>query len=198
MRKLSKYLETHPKTHLIFDLDSTLAKLLIDWSTYRNELWKLVSSFDDKLTNEIPCKPFMGFKLTNAAIKKHGIKTKKILDQFNGDYELSHYTGYLPHPDLLSFIRSHHNKLHFFLWTNNAKKTIADVVQKEKLNTYFQKIITRDDVLFIKPEVNGYNLINTNNTPKDNYVLIGDSIFDEETAHKIGIDFFQVNYFSTL
>lgn len=196
MLTLPDYLKTHLKTHLIFDLDKTIVKLLIDWTTYREQLWKLVSTFDKKLTEEIPCKPFMGFKLTNTAIKKHGKKAKNILDQFNETYEINYYTGYLPNPNLLSFIHSYQDSLHFFLWTNNAKKTIKDVMQKENLTICFQKVITRDDVLYIKPEADGFKLIDTNNNPKNSYLLIGDSVFDQETAKKIKVDFFRIDYFT--
>ncbi|PIY71670.1 hypothetical protein COY87_04920 [Candidatus Roizmanbacteria bacterium CG_4_10_14_0_8_um_filter_33_9] len=196
MQPILNYLKTNHKSHLIFDLDSTLIKLLIDWSTYREQLWKLVSTFDNKLTEEIPCKPFMGFKLTNTVIKKHGEKAKQILDQFNEHYELTHYTGYLPNANLISFIHSYYQQYHFFLWTNNAKKTIKDVMQKENFTTCFQKVITRDDVYYIKPEIDGFKLIHTNNNLKNGYLLIGDSIFDKQAADTIGIDFFRVNYFT--
>ena len=62
--------------------------------------------------------------------------------------------------------------------------------------TCFQKVITRDDVYYIKPEIDGFKLIHTNNNLKNGYLLIGDSIFDKQAADTIGIDFFRVNYFT--
>jgi len=195
---LGEYLEHHPKKYLIFDLDRTLARLEIDWSTYRREIFDIVATFDSHLSASTPFEAHMGIRLANEAVQKHGKKAKTVLDAFNETYELTHYHGYTPNPALLSFIRAHKNHYSFFLWTANCRKTILDFLQKEQLTGTFKKIITLDDVDYVKPDPDGFTKIYDRENNKDHYLMIGDRFTDEGAAKAAGIDYWQDNYFIQL
>ncbi|MFA5136420.1 MAG: HAD-IA family hydrolase [Patescibacteria group bacterium] len=195
MINLIDYLKTHPKKYIIFDLDETLAKLKIDWSTYQKELWELVKTFDNEIIHQIPCQSGMGIKLSNLAIKKHGNKAKSMLDGFTERYEVQHYSGYIAHKELLAFIRLYQNKYIYFIWTSNMKKTIQDFLYKEHLHDFFQKIITRSDVSLLKPEPDGFAQIYIPDSLLSDYLFIGDNArTDKAAAQKAGIDFFQIDH----
>lgn len=194
---LTSFLSLHLKKHLIFDLDCTLAKLNIDWSTYRQELWDTVSTFDKPLTQEVPFEPWSGIELTNKAIQKHGKKVKQILDKFNESYELTHYHGYTANPTLFDFVKK--NTTHtLFLWTSNQEKTIQHFLMNEGFFDVFNKIITRDMVTHIKPYPDGFSQIYIPGTDKKDYLMIGDNFTDKEAAASVGIDFFLVDYFDKI
>ncbi|MCX6730469.1 MAG: hypothetical protein NTZ55_01350 [Candidatus Roizmanbacteria bacterium] len=51
---LEEYLSYNLKKYLIFDLDGTLARLHIDWSTMDQEVFDFVRTFDEPLTKTVP------------------------------------------------------------------------------------------------------------------------------------------------
>lgn len=186
----------HPKKYLIFDLDHTLVRLEIDWSTYRREIFDLVATFDKPLTELVLFTPFAGLELSNRVIKKHGEFAKKKINAFVEKYETTHYAGYTPNTELLSFIRTHAKKNYrFFIWTSNARKTFDDLLIKEHVQDVFTRIVDRCAVSLLKPEIDGFKLIQIPHAPLNDYLMIGDNFTDEGAAEKAGIDFFKVNYF---
>ena len=190
--KLEEYLALYPKKHIIFDLDRTLAHLLIDWMAF-GDIFSVVATFDKPLSKETI--PF--HELANRAIQKHGEMAQKAICEFNETYELSHYGGYTPNDELLTFIRKNQKTYPFYLWTSNARKTIQDFLQKESFITTFKTIVTREDVYFIKPNGEGFKKIYIPGTELSDYLMVGDSVVDEGGAKDAGIDFFKIDYFST-
>ncbi|MCX6730470.1 MAG: HAD hydrolase-like protein [Candidatus Roizmanbacteria bacterium] len=193
---LETYLKEHPKKFLIFDLDHTLARLEIDWSTYRREIFDTVATFDKQLSEEVPFVSFAGLELANRAIKKHGEFARRKINSFVEEYELTHYHGYSPNNELLDFIRSQRSLYTYYIWTSNMKKTFNEFVEKEKLSGIFSTIIDRDTAPLLKPEIDGFNLIRKPQTKLDEFLMIGDNFTDEGAAKNAHIDFYKVNYFS--
>ncbi|MFH0773022.1 MAG: HAD hydrolase-like protein [bacterium] len=195
---LEEYLTEHPKKYLIFDLDRTLARLEIDWSTYGRDIFDLVATFDKPLAEQVPFVPFSGLTLTNKAIQKHGVRAKEIIDAFVQRYESTHYSGYTPNIKLLSFIRTHNSGDYlYFIWTSNMKKTCVEFIEKECLQNTFSRIVDRGSVSLLKPEAEGFHLIHQSiDSSLDHYLMIGDAFTDEEAAKNAGIDFLKIDYFS--
>lgn len=194
--ELKTYLLTHPKKYLIFDLDETLALLHIDWSTIREDVFKLVATFDEELTKEVPRELYASIYLSNKAIKKYGSIAKTKLTTFVEDYEKRNYSGYTPNKELIDFIKSNDCKKYTCaIWTTNTTPIVRSVLAKEGLTERFEKIITNGDVSQYKPEGDGFSLIHVVDTPLSDYLMIGDSINDEGAAKNAGIDFFRIEYF---
>jgi len=192
---IEDYLKKHVKKYVVFDLDSTLAQLKIDLSGFRKGVWETVASFDEPLTKKVPFEPWKHIELVTKAVKRHGKLAKKALDAFNEQYELSHYSGYIPNTPLLDIIRCN-NQYVYFIWTSNSAKTIQPFLEKEKLSPYFKDIITRERVGLIKPAPDGFRFIYNPKTDKKEYVLVGDNFTDEGAARAAGIDFFLIDYFT--
>jgi len=190
---LSEFLERNPKRHLVFDLDGTIVKLHIDWSTFRRQLWDTVATFDEGLTREVPFEKWRGIELVNKSIAKHGERAKRIIFPFNAAYELAHLNGYTVNTNIARFIQDHRTDYRYSLWTANFRATIGPILEKERLGAVFENIVTRDDVDFIKPYADGFTLIRKDNDPLSDYLMIGDNFTDEGAAKTAGIDFFRVS-----
>lgn len=193
---LEAYLQKHPKRYLIFDLDHTLARLEIDWSTYRREIFDTVATFDRPLSEEVPFVSFAGLELANRAIKKHGEFARQKINTFVEEYEITHYHGYTPNKELITFIRSNKNKYTYYIWTSNMKKTCNEFIEKERLSGVFSRIVDRNMTPLLKPEIDGFNLIKNPEVKLNEYLMIGDNFTDQGAAENAHIDFFKVDYFA--
>ncbi|MFZ2206975.1 MAG: HAD hydrolase-like protein [Microgenomates group bacterium] len=193
---LAEYLIKHPKKYLIFDLDHTLAKLNIDWSTIRREIFDLVATFDEPLSKSVPFVSNAGIELSNKAVKKHGKEVAKKIRTFVEEYEMTHYQNYESNQELLNFIRNNKQTYVYYMWTSNGIRTIQDFLNKEDFSSFFSKIVTQNDVSLIKPEAEGFTFLYTPGESLSSYLMIGDSPSDENAAKNAGIDFFKEDYFS--
>jgi len=193
---LESYLVKNPKKYLIFDLDHTLAKLNIDWSTIRREIFDFVAAIDEPLSKSVPFIPNAGIELSNKAAKKHGKSFAKKIRTFVEEYEIAHYQNYEPNHELLDFIRNNKQTYIYYMWTSNGTRTIQDFLNKEQLSSFFLRIITQNDVSLIKPEAEGFAFLHTPGEPLSSYVMIGDSLSDKNAAKNAGIDFFEIDYFT--
>jgi HAD superfamily hydrolase (TIGR01549 family) len=193
---LETYLSQNPKKYLIFDLDLTLARLEIDWSDVFQMLFSEVKSIDPSLPFAMPENAHDYFKLLNEVVTKQGKSAKQKLDKAVEEYERVHYHGYTPYPELVSFIHAQKNNYTFGLWTSNSTRTIQDFLQKEQLKDIFKHIIAMENVLFTKPNPEGFYKIYERNNLKKEYLMIGDSPSDERAAQAADIDFFRIDYFS--
>lgn len=59
----------------------------------------------------------------------------------------------------------------------------------------FNKIITANDVFFVKPNPEGFSLINGFEENKSKFLMIGDSNADLNVAKAAGIDFLDCDRF---
>lgn len=192
---LTEYLAIHQKKYLIFDLDETLAKLNIDWSTIRREIFDLVATFDEPLSKSVPFVSNAGIELSNKAAQKHGKDTAKKIRTFIENYEIAHYFDYTPNTELIDFVRRNKQTYTYYMWTSNGKRTIQDFLRKESLSPFFSRIVTQNDVSLIKPEAEGFSLLYSQGEPLSSYLMIGDSPSDENAAKNAGIEFFKISHF---
>lgn len=194
--KLEEYLSLHPKKYLIFDLDETLARLEIDWSTVHQMLFREIKKIDQSLVSEATTNAREFYNLINTTASKHGTIAKQAINKAIEIYEQKNYSSYTPNSDLLLFIHSHVNTYTFSLWTSNSIYTIQDFLHQEHLKSIFRKIIALEDVLFTKPNPDGFSRIYEQKNLKTDYLMIGDSENDEGAAKNAGIDFFKIDYFT--
>lgn len=113
-----------------------LAKLNIDWSTVRREIFDLVATFDEPLSKSVPFVSNAGIELSNRAVKKHGKEVAKKIRTFVEEYEMAHYHDYEPNHELLNFIRNNKQTYIYYMWTSNGIRTIQDFLNKESLSSY--------------------------------------------------------------
>jgi len=193
---LETYLRNNPKKYLIFDLDETLALLHINWNTIRQGVFKIVSRYDEQLVHSMVDEHFVTIYLANKAVSKYGKKIKEEITAFWSDYEKNNYSGYTPNTELIKSVISLDSRYKKYIWTTNTLYPINDFLKKEGITSQFEKIISHEKVLRLKPEADGFAEIYVPRTPLADYLMIGDSINDEGAAKNVGIEFFKIDYFA--
>jgi HAD superfamily hydrolase (TIGR01549 family) len=108
--------------------------------------------------------------------------------------QLEHYD---PNPNIVNFIKNDTTHV-LYLWSSNCRITVEKTLKMEGILHHFETLVTSSDVSFIKPETEGFSHIYIQGNNLDDYLFIGDSKADKEAAKKIGIDFFEINYFSLI
>lgn len=193
---LEHYLSEHPKKYLIFDLDCTLARLHIDWSTIDKEVFDFVKKFDEPLTKTVPFVEDAHDELSNKVGQKYGTEVVSKVRTFIAQYELSHFSGYSPNPELLDFIRHSTQTYIYYMWTNNTSPVAHIFLKNESLSRIFKKVTTQTDVTLTKPEPEGFSHFYEGDEQLSSYLMVGDSLTDEHAAKNAGIDFYKIDYFS--
>lgn len=70
-------------------------------------------------------------------------------------------------------------------------------LHKLKIDDAFEKIVARDDVMYIKPDPDGVRLVLGDEPDVSKFLMVGDSSADKGAAEAIGMDFFRVDRFGT-
>ena len=189
--KLDEYLKNHPKTHLVFDFDETIATLVLPWSKLKE---KLDVEFR-KISPEVEkrCKTW-DWSEYNTTIKKYGPDVRSAINNLYQEFETKYFKELKPNLGLIEFIRNNHSKYVFYIWTNNRRSTMEKALKVLKLDKYFEKLLTASDVILYKPDPIGFTQIYDPSIKKDKYLMVGDSEGDKTAAKNAGIDFYQVNF----
>jgi len=191
---LENYLQNNSKTHLIFDFDNTLAQLQIDWSKWGEEIQNKLIELDPYPWKKYQDNAINLSQLQNHYIRSFGNKIKDEIIKHSIWLEINCSGGAKPNSKLISLI-PRLDKYQKFIWTSNTRQGVEPILENFEVKKYFEKIITRNDVSLLKPEIEGFELIYDKKTPLKNYLFIGDSGSDKKAAKTIGIDFYKVNYF---
>lgn len=182
MNSLDKY------KHVIFDFDETLATLQINWSGWYKGIANIIVKHEPQA--ELP--PVIPHTLFNDYVKKYGEPIREELWQFSADFELKANKGLVPNHKALEFLDSIYRVKKAYLYSSNSRQIIHQSLINLGITDKFIKIITRDEVDFIKPDPHGFSLIYDNQTPLSQYVMIGDSSSDSGLAKNAKIDFIDV------
>lgn len=197
MLSLLTYIKKYKKTHLIFDFDETLFKLLLPEE--RDSHFAEIKDVLINLDQELYLKYIQGNagwgETQNAFVKKYGKKIVNHIKENNIVFETTKLRGFTINHDLIDFVKSQSQNYEMYIWSSNTKKVIIPILKEFGLGGSFKKIITRDVVNFIKPIPEGFQHINNSKVPLKKYLLIGDSWKDKLAAENIGIDYFEIKFF---
>jgi len=192
--KLEEYIEKHHKNHLIFDFDETIFRLVLPWERCFAFKEKELRALDNALIES-----YFQFKigwsdLQNILITQYGEKAKKIILENNRRFETELLEDVEINHELLEFVQKNKDKT-LFIWSSNTQDVVEKVLRDFGIQERFEKIITRTDVSMLKDHPEGFGMIADGQTPKESYVMIGDSVHDKNAAENAGIDFYQISYF---
>ena len=193
---LSDYLKQKQKSHLIFDFDETLVKLVIPWEwefsvgTIKDEL----SALDRKIYEDFKNGKISFSELQNSYIIGFGAQARDLIIKNNIQFESTHLRDILPNPELIEFVKDDKN-YKLLIWSSNTRPTVERALKQFNILDKFEKIVTREDVTLIKPYLEGFEKLYDPNLAKDEYLFVGDSKFDKLAAKEAGIDFYYVDYF---
>lgn len=183
------YLLSKGKKQVIFDFDETITTLLIDWSYWHEDVCKLFMEYNKDLV-KYEQKKFN--TLQNEYIARYGTKLKDKLIDINYEVEKNYFSGHIPSSLTLSLLPLTKKYANIHMWTANDRRTVIPIIKELGIENFFDKIISRNDVNFVKPDPCGFYLIYNNDNPKSDYLLIGDSDADKMAAQNADIDFINI------
>lgn len=187
---LDYYLKTHPKTHLIFDFDETIAHVLLPWVKWEEDIKEELIKIDKLLYEKFKDGPIVA--LENGYISKYP-ESKELIIKNSINFETKYFKDVIPNKKLMSFIKNAKN-YQMFIWSSNTRQTIEKTLEKFNILSKFKKLVTRNELTFIKPDPEGFFKIYNPKIPKKNYLYIGDKNLDKEAAQNSGIDFYLEDY----
>lgn len=188
--QFENYIREKSKTHIIFDFDQTLCTLLVDWKPWCEELDGIFSEFGLDFSDS----PDLNYsEKINLCIEKGGNAASERIKEMNYGIERDFFSGYEPSPIAVPLLESSKKHAGLYLWTSNDRRTIKPILEELDLAKFFAKIVTRNDVRYIKPRADGFSLIFDGSVPKSRYLLIGDSRSDSGAAQDAGIDFLNIS-----
>lgn len=188
LQEFENYLKKKGKKHVIFDFDETICELLINWENWCEEMKELASQYGVGLDQS----EFGYQKLQNACMEKGGKEVRDKILEINYRNEKEYYSGYELSPIAMPVISLAKKYAKLYIWTSNDCRTVEPVLSELKLSDSFSKIVARNDVNFIKPNSEGFQLLYDKNNSKSDYLMIGDSEADEGASKDAGIDFINI------
>src|SRR3989344_7011500 len=188
---LPDYLKTSEKTHLIFDFDETLIKLILPWEKAIEKIRKELASLDETICKDYEQGKIPFSLLQNKYVSLFGKKALDLLIKNEIEFEKNCLEGVIVNKELIDFVKNLSGR-ELLIWSSNTKPTINKFLRERKVFEKFKKIVSREDVKLLKPEIDGFNLLYDSKVSKKNYLFIGDSKFDRVAAKSAGIDFYFV------
>lgn len=187
--QLGTYLSGQNIDHVIFDFDQTIATIKIDWQKWNIEAMKIVNKFEPDFAKQLA---FVNAQAENELIKRHGDKFLKQFSDFSGKFEMENMTGIDVNPKAILAINSiSSQKIH--IWSSNSKATLKKLLKELNLHSRVSTVVSRDEVTYKKPHPHGFDFIYDQVTPREKYLMIGDSWKDEHAAKAAGIKFMHVD-----
>ena len=180
---------------IIFDFEGTIVDILQDWDNTLNDMKSATIGYFNGL---MKCDSVVDFLYKAFELKNYKI----LIDTIQEHYET--IAKFKVKQDVVDIIKQIHsnNNIKLTILTNNLRSTTINILKViDNLDQYFEYIVGFEDVETCKPDPEGAikilskyeKYISLHNDKK--ILLIGDSINDENTANKVGIDFKHVDKF---
>jgi HAD superfamily hydrolase (TIGR01549 family) len=192
---LATFITHHHKTHIIFDFDATLVYMHIPWHLWGKSLRDEFIALDAELWEDLMAKR-PGINYQNELVERHGDRAVELLRRHDAQFEMQHGGKFTPNEALLQEVSLFRHTYSMFIWSSNSRQLVDSVLAQTSMNHWFAKIVTRDDVHFLKPSPEGFGLIRDPSVSKDRYLLVGDSSHDRGAAEAAGIDFYHTDFFN--
>jgi len=134
--------------------------------------------------------------MMNMLIAKHGDSVKEEIYSYLEFFESKYLKGITPNSELIEWINKNNGKYKFHLWTSQMSRSLDKILPMAGLEDVFTQKIARDMVKMAKPYPYGFELIFAEQGgEKQDYLMVGDSEFDEGAAKNAGIDYYFENFF---
>jgi len=191
---LASYIYKNGKAHLIFNFDGTLAYLDAPWAEAAELIRDELRELDEELWARHGYKVSAQFQ--NELVRKHGKKGLDILLQHLPLFEMQYAQNVTHNKALAKQIQDFRGEYSMYIWSSNSRQLIETVLEAAGMQGWFDKIVTRNDVRYLKPNPEGFMHIYDMRVPESEYVLIGDSATDRAAAAAAEIDFYHLDFFN--
>jgi len=180
---------------VIFDLDGTIADFNLDYMASRAEILQFlreegfpqsIFSINDNLF-EILNKAEIFLKNHHKEKQVEKIKTSIFSIAAKYEMEAARTTSLIPGiREALKALRK--MKLKLALFTVNCKNSVNHILRTFNLKRYFDTVITRDDVLIVKPNpVHLKTALNALKVKPKEAIVVGDSVWDMKSARALKV-----------
>jgi len=180
---------------VIFDLDGTIADFNLDYMASRAEIIhylveegfpRSIFSMSDNLF-EILNKAEIFLKNHHKEKQVEKIKTSIFSIAAEYEIEAARTTNLIPGiREALKALRK--MKLKLAVFTINGKNSVKHILETFKLKRYFDTVITRDDVLMVKPNpVHLKTALNALKVKPKEAIVVGDSVWDMNSARALKV-----------
>ena len=193
--KLITVVKKHKYRNLIFDLDCTLTKLDVPWPEWNKRITRaLPPDIAKKLTDMLAIEGSPWGQVVNDYL----VTNKSFYDEYIAicrEFESDHFS-HTPYNELMHILpQLKEMGAKLYVWTSNTRPTAERALQDACVLHLFSQLLTREDVTLGKPHAEGWQHFPFADDPKT-CLMIGDSQNDEFVAKEVGMDYFQVRYFS--
>lgn len=179
----------------IFDLDGTVVNFNLDYKASRAEIIQYlmeegfpqsIFSINDNLF-EILNKAEIFLKNHHKAKQVEKIKRSVFSVAEKYEMEAARTTSLIP--GILEALKSlRRMKLKLALFTVNGKNSVNHILRTFNLKRYFEAVITRDDVLMVKPNpVHLKTALNSLKVKPKEAIVVGDSTWDMKSARALKV-----------
>lgn len=191
--KLTEYLKRREKKHIIVDFDETLGLIHASWDIWRKELRARLKRIDEELIAKYESGSTI--LLLNDFVARYGKQARNIILPYIAYYESNFIEKIALNNELIYFIKNSYSRYYFYIWSSNMGNTIRKFLKANQLSQLFKKIVSRDKVMLTKPHPEGFSYIfNPDKHQHKDFLLVGDSLFDEMAARSVGVDYYKVKF----
>lgn len=181
---------------VVFDLDGTIVSFNLDYKSARAEVIQFLSNqgFPQSVfsMNE---SVFEMLKKAEIYIQNHRVgpkdfsKLKKDVLNIMEKYEVESAKSTQLLPGILETLQALKKmKLKLGLFTINSQKATDYILSTFRLKPYFQKVVTRDSVNFVKPNpIHLETVLKALKVDPEETIVVGDSILDMKAAQELSI-----------
>ncbi len=167
--------------NVILDFDGTLASLVMDWGEWFDGMTSIYLKYE-------PSGEFVGknfFLIQNDYVRKHGRILRDEIASFVSKYEERNIIGFEPNDELVKYVKDCPDKTYYVL-SSQSRGGVLRGLKDLQIDNQITKVVSRDDVVFIKPDPEGIHKIISGLATRD-FILLGDSDVDIQTAESVGI-----------
>jgi HAD superfamily hydrolase (TIGR01549 family) len=181
------------KKAVLFDLDGTLVNSAPTVLDIINMLRRNNDQMSLQLNPKIEQIISIGgrYMIVNLISKENVDKNLNSFRAMYEDYDLTNESLFDGVKELLAALSQ---KYTLSVLTNKPRTLANKTMTHHHIESFFDCLVCREDVLEKKPDPEGFNLIlKTLNLIKDEVIYVGDSLIDFELAKSLKVDFFLYN-----
>jgi len=175
----------------------TLVKLILPWEFCLKKITKKLIRMDKKIFDMYSLRRISLTDLQNMYVHSFGERVRTLITENNIQFEAEELVDIQVNRELVELIGNCSEK-HLYIWSSNTRPIISEILTKLKLIHKFEKIVTREDVSLLKPNPEGFTIINKDiYTSLNHFLLIGNSSNDSQAAKAAKIDFLLIDHFKS-
>lgn len=180
---------------VLFDVDGTLVTFNFDVVGSRKALYSELARLGFDISELGPSAPTQRvidsarMQVESGRVDADFDKVRDELFSILDRFELESGRSVSAFPEASNVLRSlRRMQVKLGVLTNSGRRAASKILERSSLSDYFDFVLTRDDVVAMKPSPDGVNLaVSKFSLPKERVVYVGDSLLDILAAKAAGL-----------